>query len=236
MSSAVLTTEEHVTSISPIIDEQSIDRVGSRASVDAPGDSAKADGRRVRRTRNVASVVEALIALFHEGEVHPTAQQLADRSGVSLRSVFRYFDDMQDLVVRAIELHVARCEPLFRLPAQPPLASLDERIARIAAHRVRLYFALAPIVRAARVRQHELPAVAELAAERRQLLQDQTEAWFAPELGRAALDERPVVLGCLDTALQFESAEHLDLRMGLDPDAIERAFRLSASRILAPLG
>ena len=66
-------------------------------------------------------------------------------------------------------------------------------------------------------------------------MQDQTEAWFAPELDRAALDERSLVLGCLDTALQFESAEHLDVRMGFDPDAIERAFRLSATRILAPL-
>ena len=235
MSAAVLTTEEHVTSMSPIIDEQPVDPAGPRTGDGAPGDGDSTDGRRVRRTRNVASVVEALITLFHEGEVHPTAQQLADRSGVSLRSVFRYFDDMQDLVVRAIELHVARCEPLYQLPARPPLASLDERIARIAAHRVRLYFALAPIVRAARIRQHELPAVAELAAERRRLVQDQTEAWFAPELDRAALDERSVVLGCLDTALQFESAEHLDVRMGLDPDAIERAFRLSASRILAPL-
>ena len=212
-----------MTFISPTIDDHPVE-----CSLPAP----RADGRRARRTRNAAAVVEALIELFHEGEVHPTAQQLADRSGVSLRSVFRYFEDMGELVVRAIELHLERCEPLYHLPARPPLASLDERIARIAAHRVRLYGALAPVVRAARVRQHELPAVAALGARHRQLVQDQTEAWFGPELDRLAPDERALVFGCIDTALQFESAEHLDLRMGLDHDEIERAFRLSVSRIL----
>ena len=55
------------------------------------------DGRRTRGQANKRSIVTALIALIREGVVAPTAEQVAARAGVGLRSVFRHFDDMETL-------------------------------------------------------------------------------------------------------------------------------------------
>ena len=55
------------------------------------------DGRRARRHRSRDLAVDALLDLLDEGVVRPTAQQVAERSGVSLRSIFRIFDDVESL-------------------------------------------------------------------------------------------------------------------------------------------
>ena len=46
-------------------------------------------------------------------------------------------------------------------------------------------------------------------------LREQTEAMFAPELGTLSPSERRATLAPIDTLLQFESAEHLRVRLGL---------------------
>jgi len=204
------------------------------APVEQNDDVLSTDGRRARRDRNMATVIEALLDLFAEGQLHPTALQLADRSGVSLRSVFRYFDDMQDLTLRAVEIFFARVAPLYELAPRPERAALSERIATIATHRARLYFAVAPVGRAALVRLYRSPALAASIDARRELVRAQTEEYFRPELDQLAPADRAVLLGCLDAGLQFEAGENLHVRMGLDPVQLEEAYRLSITRLLAP--
>ena len=55
------------------------------------------DGRTARRDRNRDAVLDAVIELFTEGHVGLVAADVAERSGVSLRSVYRYFDDLEAL-------------------------------------------------------------------------------------------------------------------------------------------
>lgn len=55
------------------------------------------DGRRTRGQANKRSIVSALVDLIRDGVVAPTAEQVAARAGVGLRSVFRHFDDMETL-------------------------------------------------------------------------------------------------------------------------------------------
>ncbi|HEY8057438.1 MAG TPA: hypothetical protein VID94_01740, partial [Acidimicrobiales bacterium] len=73
------------------------------------------DGRRARREQNVDAVVDAMLDLLGEGRLTPGAAAVAERSGVSLRSVFRYFDDMDSLTERAIARQMERAAPLFDL-------------------------------------------------------------------------------------------------------------------------
>ena len=47
------------------------------------------DGRRLRRERNRDAVIEALLDLFGEGNLQPSTDEIAVRSGVSARSLFR---------------------------------------------------------------------------------------------------------------------------------------------------
>ncbi len=59
-------------------------------------------------------------------------------------------------------------------------------------------------------------------------LRRQTEAMFAPELDAMRTPERRSAAAALDALLQFESAEHLRVRLGLTPaqtaDALRRAL------------
>lgn len=55
------------------------------------------DGRRARSERSKQAIVDAVLALMDEGNLIPTAQQIADRSGIKIRSFFRHFEDMETL-------------------------------------------------------------------------------------------------------------------------------------------
>src|SRR6187402_342271 len=66
------------------------------------------DGRSLRRERNRDSVIEALLALVSEGNMDPGGAEIAERAGVSHRSVFRYFDDLGDLIRTAIDTELTR--------------------------------------------------------------------------------------------------------------------------------
>ena len=58
---------------------------------------AKQDGRNLRSINSQKLIVDACIKLFKEGNLEPTAQQVADESGVGIRTVFRQFDEMENL-------------------------------------------------------------------------------------------------------------------------------------------
>ena len=57
----------------------------------------KKDGRNLRSINSQKLIVDACIKLFKEGNLEPTAQQVADESGVGIRTVFRQFDEMENL-------------------------------------------------------------------------------------------------------------------------------------------
>lgn len=100
------------------------------AEAEAPAEKPKAklDGRTARSQRTRAAVLEALIALLDEGQFKPPAKVIAERSGVSTRSVFQHFPDLETLLIAAVELGVNR----FGASVQPIAADLPLK-ARIGA-------------------------------------------------------------------------------------------------------
>ena len=60
-------------------------------------DGTAGDGRRLRRDRNRTAVVDALLDLYGESNLRPSTAEIAERAGLSHRSLFRYFDDFEDL-------------------------------------------------------------------------------------------------------------------------------------------
>jgi AcrR family transcriptional regulator len=190
-------------------------------------EDASVDGRTARRDRNRDLVLDAVIDLFSSGTLAPTAADVAARSGVSLRSVYRYFEDQDALVRAAIARHAERVAPLLEV-SDPGAGPLDERIARFVAARMRLYEAAAPTVRATLLRAPMNHYLREQLERARETLREQTEAMFAPELAAMPVAQRRAVSAVADTLLQFESAEHLRVRLGLSPaqtaDALRRAL------------
>lgn len=166
------------------------------------------DGRTARRNRNRDAVLDALIALADESNDEPPIESIAERAGVSYRSVYRYFDDRTDLMVSAITRVMGYLWPIFDVENLGH-GTLDDRIQRLISVRLAAYRKLAPLARSAVHRRANEPAVAEGYDRVRDYLREQLEQQFEPELAAMAVPERRLVLAALDTMFQFEALDYL---------------------------
>jgi len=166
------------------------------------------DGRTARRDRNREAVLDAVLKLFAEDQLFPSAPQVAERSGVSLRSVFRYYEDTEALSRAAMARHLERVGPLFVLPDVEG-ASFDERVERFVTARLALYEAVAPSARAALVRGRSNTLVADQLAWARRQGREAIGTIFATELSTLPARRRRAVLDAVDVLFQFEGVEHL---------------------------
>ena len=189
------------------------------------------DGRTARRDRNRDAVLDAVIELFTEGAFDPVAADVAERSGVSLRSVYRYFDDLEALARAAIARQMERFAPLAEI-ADLGDGPLGERIDRIVASRIRLYEAVGPTRRAALLRAPTNPLVREQLEYTRELLSKQVDAMFAPELHALSGAERREVAAGIDLALGFDAFEHLHRNRALSGPETQRVIRRAISALL----
>src|SRR6478736_1996929 len=94
------------------------------------------DGRRRRAERGRAAVVTATLELVDAGNPVPTFADIAEASGVSERTIFRYFPDRDALfgaVASEVFPRVAHC-----LVLDPPPGDLATRAPALVALRVEL--------------------------------------------------------------------------------------------------
>lgn len=168
---------------------------------------APVDGRRLRRDRNREAVVQALLELHRAGNLAPSADEIAEQAGISARSLFRYFDDVDALVRTAVERQQEHLAPLFAVTAAPD-QPLGERVERFVAERGRLLDAMGPVGQLARSLAPKQPLVASELGRIRAELRGQLVVVFGPELRRLPADERAEVLAALDVACSWE-ARHL---------------------------
>ena len=68
-----------------------------------PHKRAGIDGRRLRSERTRQSIMDAYIELLRESPEIPTAAQIAARAGISTRSVFERFSDLQTLSLATVD-------------------------------------------------------------------------------------------------------------------------------------
>jgi AcrR family transcriptional regulator len=201
------------------------------AGVDVTASTSELDGRRARRGRNREAVVDALLELFAEGELNPSVAVVAERSGVSLRSVFRYFDDLDEMGRIAIQRHTQNVRHLFDIP-DIGAGSRAERIERIIDSRIKLYDAVAPVVRATMLRAPFQPVIAEGLAMRRRFMREQMEQHFAAELATLDEPDRVALSAAIDALLSFETMEvwRTDRKFS-DADSADY-FRAALDRLL----
>ena len=96
------------------------------------------DGRSVRRDRNVQLAVNAARELFEETRNLPTIEDVAARSGLSIRSMYRYFKDIGEVTESVVELVSSEARAASQLP-DPAGVSTADRIDAFARARVTIY-------------------------------------------------------------------------------------------------
>lgn len=193
----------------------------------------KPDGRTARRDRNTEAVLDTVHEMFVEGNFSPAVEEVAARSGVSLRSVYRYFEDTEELLRMAIERRVTLVDQLFELTAigEGPLVT---RIARLVDQRLVLHGKLGPTARAAVQRAPYSPQIAAQASRRRTLLSEQVAEHFAPELEALGEPRGSEVAACIDALCEFEAMELLRTQRDLSVDQAQQAMTTGVTALLRP--
>lgn len=166
------------------------------------------DGRRARRERNIALAVHTARTMFAEENLVPTIEQVAKRSGLSLRSLYRYFADVDELLRVAIDLAMSEGRNLARIDglAEGPF---DVRIERFVSSRVRLYETLGSNYRATVHHASHLPPLRDALERTRSDFRRQLEAQFEPELRRLDEPQRFLTTAACDAMCQFDSIDLL---------------------------
>lgn len=173
---------------------------------------ASKDGRRQRSERSRKQIIDALFSLIRGGEMAPSAAQVAEIAGVSLRTVFRHFEDMESLNREmAAEIEEEIIPIVLRpLEAQTWRARLEELVAR----RIEIYERIMPIRVAASIRRFQSDFLMDdynrfLIVERESL-----KAILPAEIA----DDHTVFSG-LEVTVSFQVWRRLRQDQDLDPSA-----------------
>lgn len=166
------------------------------------------DGRSLRRARNRDAVLDAVIACFEEGDMDPAIDVVADRAGVSNRSIYRYFDHRDHLIRAAVSHAMRTIGPEIAL-AEIGTGPFERRVTTFVDHRLRIYDRLAPITRAAKLAAVSEPIVAEEFEAGRLILRQSFLDHFAEEFEPLGPGDRTRAVIAAELAFQFETFEFL---------------------------
>ena len=196
---------------------------------------AESDGRHARRGRNRLAVVDAMLKLYAAGNLDPSSDEIAERAGLSPRSLFRYFDDIDDLVRVAVARQHERVVPLAELDTDSS-APLNERVQRLVKQRLRLFDGIASVGTVARIRAPFQPLIAAELSTARAYWRDQLRQLFAPELRALAKPTAVSVVASIDVLTSYESVQLMRDDQHLAPAEIAAALAHSVSVLVTKAG
>jgi AcrR family transcriptional regulator len=189
---------------------------------------AATDGRHRRSLRSREAVVDALLDLLAETGDSPSAQAVAERAEVSLRTVFRHFDDVDSLFAAAVAQQIERVGALFE--PLPAAGDLRTRLAALVDHRAQLFEQIAPVRRAA-LRRDGHDAIAAWLARSNALLRQQVTMQLAAELDGVSDAVRERTVEALDVMTGFQAWDSMRRDQRLDVDAAKAVVVHAVGRL-----
>ena len=199
-----------------------------------PSKPPRIDGRRLRSERTKQLIIEAFLSLLRENPQMPTAVQIAERAGYSVRSIFERFPDLNALRVAATDYSLAQA-----LALAPPRGADGNRQTRlrsqvntrahtcergIALWRVLLQFA----------DQDESGQLRQRVARGRETTVSRIELMYRPELSIVDEEERRQLLIALEALTDMESWARMREHHGLSFDEACEVWIHAIDRLLPP--
>ena len=166
-----------------------------------------------------------MLEIIHAGEVAPSAEQVAQRADVGLRTVFRHFQDM-DSLYREMSVVIAR---ELREIADRPFKSGDwrERVVELIERRAVAFEKVGPFLRASTVFRYRSKFLEVDNVRLVTALRDILKAQLPPAVARDQLK-----LEALDLLLSHESWSRLRREQGLSPKRARDTLAAAVRRIL----
>lgn len=192
--------------------------------------ATNADGRSLRASRTRSAIVDAHCALLSSGDLTPSTRRIAVGAGVSPRTLFLHFPNLQALFAATadavLSTVLARAEPVdLALP-------LPDRAAAFLRSRFALYAYITPFALASRLRERSAPPLRERIAEMSRVSIDNVAQTFAPELAALTPDERDDRLVALETSVSWAAWYHLREELGLDSAVVHRILHRTLLALL----
>lgn len=177
------------------------------------------------------NAIDAFIDLVLERGDHPRPEEVAERAGVSIASLYRYFASLDELRRDAVTRVVQRFPELFDLSSVSG-GDRGERIAGFVAARLALHETLHPLQLLPAAMGHADPSAAAHVDETRRALADQVRRHFGPELQTLSPARRDDTVVAITTLASVESWQHFRRSHGRTQAQTRRAWSSALDRLL----
>ncbi|WP_428660852.1 hypothetical protein [Reyranella sp.] len=190
------------------------------------------DGRRLRSERTRQYIIEAYLALLRESPAVPTAAQIAERAGYSVRSLFERFPDLLTLSIAAADHAFAQAN------AQAVIRNADaDRATRIRTQvetRGRTCEQWLPLWRALAHNIHHSEELRMRMRRMREAVWLRLELMYRPELAPMPAAERLRTLIALEAITDFESWARMRETFGFSTEQAGAVWIRTIDRLLPP--
>lgn len=187
------------------------------------------DGRRERSADSHRRILNATTELIRDGKPTPTAEAIAARAGVSLRTLFRHFDEMENLYVKIGDIALRDMRPTLSAPLKAE--SWPQAFYQTVECRARYFEHLLPIKASLDVGRHKSPAIDK---QHRQIMFTSRELLVRVFPSEIAGDEQ--LMQAMDMTFSIETWQRLRLQQGLTTGAASAHVSYMGEALLASAG
>ena len=188
----------------------------------------KVDGRRLRSERTRQALIEAFMRLLRRKPAMPTAFQIAQEAGCSVRSVFGHFPDLDALSVAAADYAIVQGQ------REAVARNVDaDRTARINSHvKTRAFVCEKWLPLWRLIVRQEQPELRKRAAMVRSISIERLKLMYGPELSKLAELERDRLIMALAALISLESWDQLRHCYNLSMKDAQAVWRSAIDRML----
>lgn len=154
------------------------------------------DGRHLRARRTKKGISDALQSLLRNGNLSPTAEELAAEAGAGLRTIYRHYDDIEALYRELAAQIDADILPVLMKPYHS--SDWREQLLEVVHRRVEIYERILPLKAAGDLRRYRSAYLMDIFKRSIIMERTQIEAVLPPEL-----EKRETLLRALEPVLSF---------------------------------
>lgn len=184
-----------------------------------------ADGRKHRSQKSQMLIVNAMLELVAQGNLEPSADQIAEVARVGRRSVFRHFSDMDTLYREMSRSIAATMEASIRLPFQA--TDWRGQVLELVDRRAGGFEQMKPFLLAGQVQRHRSAFLRKAHAHLVELLRNRLLKILPRDIARDV-----VLVEALDMLLSFQSWSRLRDDQGLSIAKSRRVLKQAVEALL----
>lgn len=193
---------------------------------DRSGRDRSDDGRHQRSEKSREKIISAMLLLISQGNMNVSAAQVATASGVSIRTVFRQFEEVDEIYRQIIARLEEQLMPKLLAPYQS--RGWKRQLAELIGRRADIYEYVMPFKVSSAVRRFKsIP-----------LMDDHARFVTLERAGLkavlpATISDNRTLLAALDNATSFESWRRLRQDLKLDTKAARETMLFSVNAIIS---